>query len=69
MLGNISLRCLGPHIWYTLPGNITEQISFAKFKESINSWYGAICKRSPHSYKKLNKVIDLEFQTKYPFMM
>ena len=35
MLGNISLRCLGPHIWYTLPGNITEQISFAKFKESI----------------------------------
>ena len=35
MFGNIRLRCLGPHIWNTLPGNITEQISFAKFKESI----------------------------------
>ena len=36
IFGDISLRFLGPHI--LIPGNVTEQISFAKFKESINNW-------------------------------
>ena len=38
--GSNSLRCLGPHIWNTLPENIKEITSFEKFKESINNWYG-----------------------------
>ena len=37
--GSNSLRCLGPHIWNTLPQNIKEITSFEKCKESINSWY------------------------------
>ena len=35
-----SLRCLGPHIWNTLPENIKEISSPEKFKKSVNSWYG-----------------------------
>ena len=42
--GSNSLRCLGPHIWNTLPENIKEITSFEKFKESINNWYGPGCK-------------------------
>ena len=38
-----SLRCLGPHICNTLPEN-KEITSFKNFKESINNWYGHICK-------------------------
>ena len=44
--GSNSLRCLGPHIWNTLPENIKEITSFEKFKESINNWYGPSCKCS-----------------------
>ena len=32
-----SLRCLGPHIWNTLPENVKEITSFEKFRESINN--------------------------------
>ena len=44
--GSNSLRCLGPHIWNSLPENIKEITSFEKFKESINNWYGPSCKCS-----------------------
>ena len=44
--GNNSLRCLGPHIWNSLPENIKEISSFEKFKESIKNWYGPTCKCS-----------------------
>ena len=44
--GNKSLRCLGPHIWNSLPENVKEASSFEKFKESINKWYGPNCKCS-----------------------
>ena len=39
-----SLRCLGPHIWNTLPDNIKEITSFEKFKESVKNWHGPSCK-------------------------
>ena len=44
--GNKSLRCLGPHVWNSLPENVKEASSFEKFKESINKWYGPNCKCS-----------------------
>ena len=34
--GNKSLRCLGPHIWNSLPKQIKKETDYAKFKESIN---------------------------------
>ena len=46
MFGSNSLRCLGPHVWNTLPENIKEIISFEKFKESLNNWYEPSCKCS-----------------------
>ena len=42
--GDNSLRCLGPHIWNTLPENIKNVTSFEKFKETIKTWYGPKCK-------------------------
>ena len=49
--GSNSLRCLGSHIWNTLPENIKEITSFEKFKESINNWYGPSCKCSLFYYQ------------------
>ena len=49
--GSNSLRCLGPHIWNTLPENIKEIISFENVKKSINNWYGPSCKCSLRYYK------------------
>ena len=46
-----SLRCLGAHVWKTLPENIKEITSFEKFKESINNWYEPNCKCSLCYYK------------------
>ena len=46
-----SLRCLGPHIWNTLPDNIKEITSFEKLKKSVNNWYGPSCKCSLFYYQ------------------
>ena len=38
------MRCLRPHFWNTLPGNIKlNKCSFEKFKKSINNWYIPSC--------------------------
>ena len=42
--GDKSLRSLGPKIWNQLPQNVKSEISFKKFKEYINQWFGPICK-------------------------
>ena len=49
--GNNSLRCLGPHIWNSLPANVKQASTFEKFKESINQWYGPKCKCSLCCFK------------------
>ena len=46
IFGDNSLRCLGPHIWNSLPENVKDISTFEKFKESINKWYGPNCKCS-----------------------
>ena len=46
-----SLRCLGPHIWKTLPENVKEITSFEKFRESINNRYGPSYKCSVCYYQ------------------
>ena len=38
--GNKSLRCLGPHIWNSLPNQIKKETEYTKFKEFINDWFG-----------------------------
>ena len=38
--GNKSLRCLGPHIWNSLPNQIKKETDYTKFKEFINDWFG-----------------------------
>ena len=35
--GDKSIRCLGPHIWNTLPDEIKSESSYEKFKSFINS--------------------------------
>ena len=42
--GNKSLRCLGPHIWNSLPNQIKTETDYTKFKEFINDWFGMKCK-------------------------
>ena len=42
--GNKSLRCLGPHIWNSLPNQIKKETDYTKFKEFINDWFGMKCK-------------------------
>ena len=42
--GNKSLRCLGPHIWNSLPNQIKRETDYTKFKEFINDWFGMKCK-------------------------
>ena len=41
---NKSLRCLGPHIWNSLPNQIKRETDYNKFKEFINDWFGMKCK-------------------------
>ena len=48
--GNKSLRCLGPHIWNTLPESIKEITSYDRIKESLKNWYGPRCKCSVCSF-------------------
>ena len=31
-----SLRCMGPHIWNSLPNHIKNETNYIKFKEFIN---------------------------------
>ena len=42
--GNKILRCLGPHIWNSLPNQIKRETDYTKFKEFINDWFGMKCK-------------------------
>ena len=42
--GNKSLRCLGPHIWNSLPNQIKKETDYTKFKEFNNDWFGMKCK-------------------------
>ena len=42
--GNKSLRCLGRHIWSSLPNQIRKETDYTKFKEFINDWFGMKCK-------------------------
>ena len=42
--GNKSLRCLGTHIWNSLPSQIKKETDYTKFKEFINDWFGMKCK-------------------------
>ena len=42
--GNKILRCLGPHIWNSLPNQIKSETDYTKFKEFINDWFGMKCK-------------------------
>ena len=42
--GDKSIRCLGPHIWNSLPNEIRSESSYEKFKSFINSWFGPKCK-------------------------
>ena len=37
--GNKNLRCLGPHIWNSLPNQIKKETDCTKFKEFINDWF------------------------------
>ena len=41
--GNKSLRCLGPHIWNSLPNQIKKETDYTKFKEFINGWFAMKC--------------------------
>ena len=42
--GNKSLRCLGPHIWNSLPPNqIKKETDYTKFKKFINNWFDMKC--------------------------
>ena len=38
--GNKSLRCLGPHIWNSLPNQIQRETDHTKFKKFISNWFG-----------------------------
>ena len=40
--GTNSLRILGPHIWNSLPKDITEETIYEKFKDFINDWFGSV---------------------------
>ena len=42
--GNKSLRCLGSHIWNSLPNQIKRETYYSKFKEFINDWFDMKCK-------------------------
>ena len=42
--GNKSLRCLGPHIWNSLPNQIKRETDYTMFKEFINDWFNMKCK-------------------------
>ena len=42
--GNKSLRCLGTHIWNSLPSQIKKETDYTKFKEFINDWFRMKCK-------------------------
>ena len=42
--GNKSLRCLGPHIWNSLPNQIKRETDYTMFKEFINDWFRMKCK-------------------------
>ena len=48
--GNKSLRSLGPHIWNSLPKQIKEETNYNKFKNYIDTWFGAKCKCNLCSY-------------------
>ena len=41
---DIGVRCLGPHIWNSLPSQIKKETDYTKFKEFINDWFGVKCK-------------------------
>ena len=46
-----SVRVLGPHIWYTLPGELKRDTSYGKFKTKINNWFGFKCNCSAFRYE------------------
>ena len=48
--GNNSIRCLGPHIWNTLPKAVKKETNYQKFKDYIDNWFGPKCKCSLCSY-------------------
>ena len=41
---DIGVRCLGPHIWNSLPSQIKKETDYTKFKEFISDWFGVKCK-------------------------
>ena len=57
--GNKSLRCLGPHIWNSLPNQIKEETDYTLFKELINDWVGMNYKCNSRSF--LIKVQECKF--------
>ena len=52
--GDKSIRSLGPHIWNGLPEEIKNENSYDKFKEYLNTWYGAECTCSLCSVTEIN---------------
>ena len=49
-----SIRILGPPIWNGLPEEIKNENSYDKFKEYLNTWYGAECTCSLCSVTEIN---------------
>ena len=41
---NKTLRCLGPHIWNSLPNQFKKETVYTKFKVFINDWLSMKCK-------------------------
>ena len=52
MFGDNSFRCLGPHIWNTLPEHVKAEVSFEKIKEYLSTWFGPSCKCNICSFEK-----------------
>ena len=42
--GNKNIRCLGPHIWNSLPNQIKKETDYTNPKEFISDWFGMKCK-------------------------
>ena len=50
--GDNSLTSLVPRVWNSLPKQLKTEISYVKFKEKIDKWFGSKCKCSLCTYIK-----------------